>query len=252
MATEIATARQLSMSEDFIRGAMLRGLLMSKHNDKGTVLREYTPRWGRAVCWNDATHRQGKGRKPQHDVAIVSIPSQANQIERPLAVCEAKWIRRASAKSAELVAKDIWKIAFTMSTASPGSACKGYLLIGGQDNALSQTLALLRTAVKMSWSDAGRPRGSTQQPEVNLGSLYRHTIGDPALLSLLKWGSVPHYRQPPDTWWHLWADCMHTWVRTTRDGVRWRIALWELHHRGIGDTFELDWPGNAQGVAFAC
>lgn len=252
MATEIATAKQISMSEDFIRGAMLRGLLMSKHNHKGTVLREYTPEWARAHCWNNPVHKQGKGRKPQHDVAIVAVPKLPNAKELPLAICEVKWIKSASVRMAELVAKDIWKVAFTVGTAPPGSACKGYLLIGGVDNHLSATLKLLRNAVKLSWSEAGRPTRRIHVPSVRIGGFLDHTVGATAFSSLLKWGAIPHYRQPPSIWWHLRADCLHTWLRTTRDGVRWRIALWELHHRAVADKFELDWARIAPTFGFTC
>lgn len=252
MATEIATAKQLSMTEDFIRGAMLRGLMASRLNTAGVVVREFTPSWAKHPCWNDPTHVQGKGRKPQVDVAIVDVPSTPDEEPPPLVVCELKWLTASSTKSAELIAKDIWKIAFTLSTSPTREACKGYLLIGGKDNTLSATLERLKPAVKLSWSAAGRPRSRPRTPEVNLGNLYGHQIGHDALRSLLKWGKKPHYRQPPPTWWTYRADCLQTWYRTTRSGVRWRIALWEVHHRRINGDCEFDWTVTSRSFGFSC
>ena len=251
MATELATARRLSITEDYIRAAMLRGLLMSRHASKGLVLREFTPRWANAVCWNNAAHTQRQGRRPQHDIAVVPL-AQPNALD-PEIICEVKWIKAGQANALH-VAKDVWKSALTLNTARPGAACRAFLLIGGEDTALSSVLDALRASgVAMRWSPAGRPATRPAKPNVRLGTFYDSTLGHDAIRSVLKWGQTPqHHRAPPAVWWHLWAKDRVVWYRTNDEGVKWRIALWELHHRDVPDTDEFDWPGCKPHFTFAC
>ena len=243
LAMELATPSRVCMTEDYLRASLVRGLSYSKPEAAARVTTELPAAWSNALCWRDPTHPGPTGRPIQHDVAVLPADGDVGL------VCEVKWLKQA--KGGEL-AKDLWKLALSRSNSAEGNALRTYLLVGGEGDALSDSLQTLRNNhIDLRWSQAGR-QGRTPKPrEVSVSKFLDRKLGIKSLGSLLSWGNPKHFRTPPMCWATLRVSVRETWLRTAGT-ARWRIILWELDHRGTENTKGIDWPTAKLTWAFSC
>jgi hypothetical protein len=245
LAMELATPSRVCMTDEYLRSSLVQGLSYSMPANAARVTAELPVSWTGSPCWRDPTHPISTGRPIQHDVAV-----QPDAVDSGL-VCEVKWLKQAKADE---LAKDIWKLALSRSNTAEGQALRTYLLVGGEGDALSDTLATLRkNRIDLRWSQAGR-QGRTPGPrEVSLRRFLDKKLGEKALGSLLSWGNKPnkHYRTPSHCWSALRVSVRATWLRSA-DTARWRAILWELDHRGTENTDEIDWNTVSQSWSFGC
>lgn len=233
LTSQIATPSASFVSEDFIRSALLRGLVLTNSKQAHRVECEEDVAWNYCADWKDNSLSPKGGRPIQHDVAV------SKEGEDKGLVCEVKWLKHADAST---IAKDIWKLALTRSTDQEAKATRTYLLVGGTMSALSQTLATLRkNRLNLRWSKAGR--GKNELPRATKLELYAALgakLGFKAWREIITWGSAPKkYRRSPGTWAALRASVRCRWVRAV-EGVSWRLVLWELDHWGV-DPKTMDW-----------
>lgn len=237
LASELCTSSRLSITEDYLRSAIMRGLILSNPAHGDRVAREYSVSWNNNPCIRDQNHTPGSGRPLQHDVAIQPNDDDAG------AFCELKWLTQANSKS---VASDIWKLALSRSTEAEGSAARSYLLVGGLSHAFSGALSHLRGGhLNLRWSAAGGGGNTPAPTTLALKRSFTTSLSSKALFNLTGWGNNPtHYRSPPAVWASLRASVRARWYRTvsTPNGsVGWRLILWELDHRSVGNRQTIDW-----------
>jgi len=243
LCQELATPLRACMSEDYFRSAFVRGLAASMPERAGRIRVEETVVWSRNACINCGV--QPSGRPIQHDVAVV------DGAETPEFVCEVKWLKRGGSR---LIGKDLWKLALTRGTASEGEAVRTYILIGGEADALSNTLSTLRAdrGPNFRWSNAGRQAGAPATKEISLERYAQLAGGHEALKELLRWGKTQwHLRTPPECWRRAkLARRSEPWRRTI-DGMGWRAVLFELHHHGVQGNGGMN-PVEVSGLTCAC
>lgn len=239
LATELASATRVCMTEEYVRSALLRGLIVSVPKEVLRVTREMTCTWSANPCFFDSSHTVRGGRPIQHDVGI-----QPNATDAGLA-CEVKWL--GSAANSTAIAQDILKLALSRSVKAEKQAMRSYLLIGGTQRAISRSLFLLRKDFfDLKWSPVGR--GGTTKPaptRVQIKKGLGEKLVRKALKDLVSRGdSRPHLRQCPATWASLRASLRDRWYQSVAVNGRstsWRLLLWELDHRGIDSSSKVDW-----------
>lgn len=238
LATELSTPGRQGMTEDYVRGSFLRGLLISNPAGSSRVVREHPATWSGAKCVRNTAHSPA-GRRLQHDIAVIP----AAGVDEGM-VCEVKWLVQANASS---IAADIWKLAISRSNVSEASALRTYLLVGGESKAFSKALSSLRSAaLNLRWSAAGRgaatPRPTTLALERSLAKPLSHNAWE----GLVSWGKNPvHHRNLPSAWSSLRCSLRQKWLRTIPlvggGTIGWRMVLWELDHRAVGSASVINW-----------
>ncbi len=235
------------MTEDYIRGALLRGLLITEPTAASRVGREEDTSYADAPCHWDPKHIPGLGRPVQHDVAVAACNEDAGL------VCEVKWLAQQQTRR---VAADIWKLAMSRSTDAENVARRTYLLIGGESGPFSAVLrSLRRVGLNLRWSAAGADGKIPQPTMLSLKRSLRHSVGLRAWTSAMAWGSQPHYREAPMCWATVRASVRGRWLRTVQaepQSVGWRIVLWELDHRGVDNEYVVDWDAIYSGISNHC
>jgi len=248
LGLEQSTPSRTVITEDYVRASILRGLALSFPRGADRVLRESSVGWDAADCVGGHAIN-GAGRPLQHDAAVAPEPGYASDAGMAL---EVKWLTRTSPKS---VAQDVWKLALSRSNTAELSALRTYLAVGGTMSDLSSTLTGLRNiGLDLRWSAAGagadRPRPTT----LDLSRTVATPMGAAALRELLKRGQ--HFRNPPACWQKLRASLRWRWVsrvETLResDAVAWRIVVWELDHRTMGNSL-IDWSSVMPEKGIVC
>lgn len=223
LGQELATPGRVCMTEEYFRTSLVRGLSASRPDQAHRIRTEGDAPWSNSACGHCA-QAPGGGRRLQHD--IVLLPDNDGGL-----LLEAKWVKGQAAKA---IAQDIWKLVLSRGLTAEGQAARCYLLIGGEAEALSDTLTQLRLAkADLRWSNAGRGKTRASRP-LNLHSLLNSKLGKEALESLAGWGTAPsrHYRRTPDFWRIVTITRrFDPWLRTI-EGTGWRAVLFELHHHG--------------------
>ena len=252
VANELLTLTRVCMTEEYIRTALVRGMMLSRPGHTGSIITEFAPEWAckpMVVCWNNSVHVPNRGRPPQHDIAVMR-----NNSSTPEILCEVKWIKKNAPRSKE-IAKDIWKLAFSRSLAREKEAIRTYFVIGGESVAFSDTLSSMKQSdMNIVWSEAGKSSTPNRRGRLQLGSFFKSTLGEESFKSLMSWGKNPvHFRQPPSCWFEIKATCCRAWLCTI-EGTGWRVVLWELNHYGVGEesNFEIDWNSEKLHYPFVC
>lgn len=248
LASELATLSRLSITEDYVRSSVVRGLILANPASAERVSKEANVSWFRNQCIFDANHVPAAGRPIQHDVSVAS-----NNEDAGLA-CEVKWLTQAKAKE---VAADIWKLALSRSTQAEATAMRTYLLLGGESDAFADCLSLLRkVSLNLRWSPAGRGSGKWPDPTtLSLDRSLDKSLGFNSWDNLLCWGEQKHRRKSPDTWTSLRASLRARWYRrvtTTTGALKWRMVLWELDHRGVAAKGQIDWQQRNAAIQREC
>lgn len=237
LATELATEIQVGMTEDYIRGSLLRGLILANPSGADRVVRELSVDWNNNSCRYNADHIPGAGRPIQHDIGI--RPGNGDQG----LVCEIKWLSQANASH---VALDLWKLALSRTISPEGDALRTYLLVGGESSVLAKVLRALREhKLNLRWSPSGSKYNVPNPTILPIEQSLAESLSLNSWLSLVSWGSNPrHVRQAPETWASLRASVRARWFRTipvAGGTLGWRLILWELDHRSVGQNNTIDW-----------
>lgn len=241
LATELC-AQTSYLNEEYLRTALVKGLVMSEPSHAGRVTTEEDAVWSSNPCVNAATCSEMAGGRPiQHDVSIAKEATDPN--DKGLR-CEVKWLK--SAKAID-VAMDLWKLALSRGSAPENSSLRTYLLIGGVPDAFGDTLATLEG----SSFPLRRQQYGQRAPAPTLIDFAAavaggaSTTGHRALQALLSWGSKPkHCRTPPTCRVALRAFVRAWWRAQTPAVPHWRVVLWELHAHGLPNDQRgtLAWP----------
>lgn len=241
LATELATPSQICMSEDYLRVSLIRGLANTRPDLAHRVDSEFDAPWTSSPCWHDANHGTPQGRPMQHDVAIRPDTNDAGM------VCEVKWLKQAKGKE---LAKDIWKIALTRSTAAESNAVRTFLLVGGVGKPMSDTFNTIRNnKISIRWSNAGRKAGTPPPREIALDKFYKTKLGAESLHSTI--GAGIHFRKPPDCWRQLRLTVRQKW-HCTLDTLKWRMCLFEFDHRGVQTNEKMLWSDAKMNMKWKC
>lgn len=240
---EIVTHSGDYLSEDYIRSAMLRGLILTNPVQAGRVQAEMPAgAWTNNAPWN--------GQPPpahespcRHDVGVAPIAGGDTGI-----LCEVKWLKQAQTSA---IIQDIWKLALSRGVAVEQNCPKTFLLIGGEHDPFSTVLTSLQNnALNFRWSSAGRGAYETPEPKtLNLekGLTNREAVRKAAAKVLNRGASG--LRTPPECVQKLRLSVRHVWHE--RVGNRsWTIVLWELDHRGVEDG-TITWADHQQALADA-
>lgn len=242
---ELSSRHHLSITEELVRTSFVRGLLLSNPAEAPRIRTEAPVNWTDNPCWNVAAHSRGRGRPLQHDVVVDRLGADAGGL------VEVKWLKQ---KKANDVLQDFWKLWLARSTVRESDAMQSFLLVGGSSDMFSDTLSAVRASgLDLRWSPAGRGEDWPDPRTFNAQGLTTKPVSQAALLSVLQRGT--HYRTPPEAWAQGRLILRQRWFRTIQHGtstVGWRLALWELTHRGVGNTTLVNWPGLKAGVTFAC
>jgi len=247
LATELGTSARLCMTEDYVRGALVRGLLLSNPQQANRVERERAAWWSASPCIYDPAHVP-TGRPLQHDVAVRPTNADSGM------VCEVKWLTQAVASR---VACDIWKLVLSRGTTAEGNALRTYLLLGGTSQEFSRAIQALRAVgFNLRWSAAG-PGGQMPRPTVlSMAQSLSQSLSLNAWKDLAGWGGKTwHLRTSPAAWASMRASMRSRWFRTIPNGpstVGWRLVLWELDHRAVKSTAQLQWAHYNQAVHRRC
>jgi len=247
LAMELATETRLNITEEYLRSNIVRGLILAKSSEASRVAKESSVSWGGNGCHFDTSHTP-TGRPIQHDVAVL-----ASGADQGLA-CEVKWLTQQNSKD---VASDVWKLALSRSTRSEATAQRSYLVLGGESGAFSSTLsALHKIGFNLRWSPAGRGGKWPDPGTVALEKSLTTSLGKNSWRDLVAWGARPkHLRDSPDTWRSLRVSLRGRWYRTVKangKSVGWRVALWELDHRGVSASGSIAWPSVYGGIGRSC
>jgi hypothetical protein len=249
LATELSTPGRQGMTEDYVRGSFLRGLLISNPLHSARVVREHPASWSSAICVRNPAHSPA-GRPLQHDIAVAPTVN----VDVGL-VCEVKWLVQAKASS---IAADIWKLALSRSNINEAGALRTYLLVGGESTAFSQALSSLSDAgLKLRWSAAGGGGGTPRPTTLALEQSLSKTLSHNAWEALVSWGKNPvHHRTPPLTWSSLRCSLRQRWLRTIPlvggGSIGWRMVLWELDHRGVENMSTINWSAISHSSTHLC
>ena len=234
LISEIATPSGAFISEDYVRSALLRGLMLSEPTKAARVKAEMPVTWTKNPCLLDG-QSISTGSPLRHDVGVEP------QGDDPGMVCEVKWLKQQKAKALE---QDIWKLALTRSTTPEMRATRTFLCVGGHADALGGTLATIRkNGLDLRWSTNGRAHTRPGDKILDLGKPA--TKGGPmagALESLVGWGrkNDRHFRTPPPTRQKYKLTLRDRWFLTVGERS-WRIVLWELHCWGVRDNTRISW-----------
>jgi hypothetical protein len=241
LATELATPSRVCMTEDYFRASLVRGLANSKPEAAERVDTEFDAPWTGQACLHCGSQPE-QGRPIQHDVAV-----KPNDQDNGL-VCEVKWLKSANAAT---IARDVWKLVLTRSSAQEMNATRCYMLLGGEADPVSDTLRSLRGhGLDLRWSRAGGQGFAKAARDLSLSKFLDSKLGADALAYQLGWGD--HVRQPPVCWRSFRITRRgEPWVRTF-DGLGWRAVLFELHHHGAADDETLDMADFQNGITFEC
>lgn len=231
LSAEIATCSGEFISEDYIRSALLRGLMLSNPNEASRVQAEMSAHWSPNPSW-DGNAAAADKRPRQHDIGV-SPGGNDNGL-----VCEVKWLKQAQTGK---VMQDVWKVALTRGLCDETTCVRTYLLVGGDHEPFSETLASLQSNKwNFRWSAAGAGTYETPPPRnLNLWlAIQRSETVRNAAVAVLRRGKSG-LRTPPDC-----ARCLRLSVRDVwhmKVGDRsWTAVLWELDHRGVPET-SIDW-----------
>lgn len=246
LASELATLSRLSITEDYIRSSIVRGLILANPASAERVAKEANVSWFQNQCIFDANHVP-VGRPIQHDVFVAP-----NDVDAGLA-CEVKWLTQAKAKE---VAQDIWKLALSRSTQTEASAMRTYLLLGGESKPFADCIESLRKVdLNLRWSRAGRGGDKPRPTTLSLERSLDKPLGFNSWDNLICWGTQKHRRKSPDVWSSLRASTRERWFRTvltTNGTVGWRMVLWELDHRGVTAQGQVSWLQQNAAIQRVC
>lgn len=244
LMAEIASPSGEYISEDYVRSAMLRGLILADPANATQVEAEMEAWWSGALSVVDGVSK-ALGSPIRHDVGVKPFGAH-----RGIA-CEVKWLKQ---QKKQAVLADIWKLVLSRSTLVEGEAMRALLLVGGESEAFEGTLRSLDgESVRLRWSSKGRrlkpdkkkkkplARGLPAGTLLNLGTLVNRSVAaKTALMSLLGWAGGKHYRTPPATHGKFWLTCRARWWLTVGNRS-WRAVLWELDAHGIKAQSTIDW-----------
>lgn len=222
---EIVTHSGDYVSEDYVRSAMLRGLILTNPNQAGRVAAEMpATAWMNNLPWN-GNPAPAHESPVRHDVGVNPQAGDAGIL------CEVKWLKQAQTSA---IIQDIWKLAFSRGIAVEQNCPKTFLLIGGQHDPFSTVLTSLQNNdLNFRWSNAGRGPYKMPTPKIlNLDKgLTDHQFVRKAAAKVLNRGASG-MRTPPNCVQKLRLSVRHVWHE--RVGNRsWTIVLWELDHRGV-------------------
>lgn len=224
------------LSEDYIRSAMLRGLILTNPAEAGRVQAELPASWTGAAPWNGAPPPAHES-PCRHDVGV-GVNAATND---PGILCEVKWLKQAQVSA---IVQDIWKLSFSRGVLAEGACPKTFLLIGGEHEFFASTLQSLQSNdLNFRWSKAGRGAYELPEPKfLNLErGLRRHATVRKAAAKVLKRGQAG-LRQPPNCVSELRLSVRHVWHEKVAERS-WTIVLWELDHRGV-DPGTIDWQSH--------
>jgi hypothetical protein len=244
---EFADPLRHTISEEYVRIALMRGLITAAPAEAHRVRMEGEVPLHRAACITHTKEIKGKGRALAADIAI-EPPAPGRQG----LICELKWLKNNKKgegvdRSNEIV-QDLWKLALSRST---GAQLSTYILIGGDAASFSKTLkALKAVGPSLLWSPAGR--GAEPWPKPTLFSLGNRFIKiQKPLVELLK-RNKQHRRMPPPCWWTVRLSLQDRWYRTLDSSSGgWRIAMWEVDHHGLPRD-EIDWDKTLASFQIKC
>lgn len=245
LAEELADPLRRSISEEYVRLALIRGLLIANMSEAHRVRMEQPVSFHGAKCVTHANPIKGKGRALACDIRVDPASTGGKAMS-----CELKWLKNRkngpTDRSAELM-QDLWKLALDRST---GTKLSSYLLVGGDADSFSATLAGLRAlGPDLRWSPAGRRAKTWPTPKTfSFGARFGATVGP--LKTLLR-RNKGHTRHPPECWWTVRLCLRQRWFRTLSDGSSWRAALWELDHRALKADM-IDWNPTLINFGITC
>lgn len=245
LIAELASRHHLHITEEYLRSSFLKGLVLSRPDLAGAITKEKTPHWSSAKCWHDPTHAMGRGRQMQHDVFAEAVGGDHG------AACEVKWLK---ASKAQEIVEDFWKLWLTRTTVPEGSACRCFLLAGGDAKNFASTLNAARAAgIDLRWSSAGAGEPWPVDRFVDIDALAGRPMGGMALRRVLSRGV--HYRTPCDVWASARIVLRQRWLMRIPHGetsFKWRLAMWEINHRATESNALLNWAQVRNGVPFTC
>jgi hypothetical protein len=224
------------LSEDYIRGALLRGLILTNPDSAGRVETEVPAPWTSRAPWNG-------GEPPAHESPCRHDIGVAPNQDDPGILCEVKWLKQAQVLA---IAQDIWKLALSRGVTAESECPKTFLLIGGQHEPFASTMRSLQdNDLNFRWSSAGAGLYELPEPKIlNLEKgLARHPTIRKGAAKVLNRGQSG-LRLPPDWVSKLRLSVRHVWHEKV-DERSWTIVLWELDHRGVDDG-TMDWPVHRQ------
>lgn len=240
---EIVTHSGDYLSEDLIRSAMLRGLILTHPVQAGRVQAEMPAlAWTNNAPW-DGQDSPANESPCRHDVGVAPI-SGAN----PGILCEVKWLKQAQTSA---VIQDIWKLALSRGVADEKSCPNTFLLIGGEHAPFSTVLtSLQKSSLNFRWSSAGRRTSKKPEPKtLNLerGLTNREAVCKAAATVLNR--GTSGLRTPPECVQKLRLSVRHVWHESVGNRS-WTVVLWEMDHRGVKDGI-ITWADHKQALADA-
>ena len=243
LMAEIVAESGEFVTEDFVRGSLLRGLMLSNPQAACRVKAE-SPAWWTGNPDLKGTGKKASGSPVRHDVAVEGLASD------PGLVCEVKWLKQAKPKES---AMDLWKVVMSRSTGPEKSAIRTFLVTGGDTTAFSKTRKkLTREGLYMPWAPQGRGAGSIKPRTLALDKgLANGGLLFEAWRDVVRWGSSKKgycYRTPPGTWAKVRLKMRDRWWETTA-GRSWALVLWEVDHGGpdVGSS-KIVWTGISSGL----
>jgi hypothetical protein len=226
LTSEIGTYSGEYMSEEYIRSAMLRGLILTNPREARRVEAEMPAGgWSNNPRW-DGQAAANQGSPCRHDVGVNP------KAHDPGLICEVKWFKQAQT---HLALQDIWKLAFSRGTAAAEqNNVRTFILLGGDHEAFSSVLGSLQeNHFNFRWSAAGR--GRYEKPTPKILDLERGLFNSQsvrrAAAKVLKRGQSG-LRTPPECVLKLRLSVRKVWHNALA-GRSWTAVLWELDHRGV-------------------
>ena len=220
--SEIATSTRRVVTEEYMRAALLRGLMLAYPSLAHRVDREISVSWDATPCVGD--HPIPPRHRPlQHDIRIGRSQGDAGL------ACEVKWL---VATGTDMILRDVWKLVLSRGAAPENSSLRTYLLVGGESSAFSATLRGARRAgIDLRWSAAGAGQNRWPSPR------------------------VVSVRTPPPCGYLARISLRDRWYVAIpplgpSSAVKWRICLWELDRREVGDD-TVDWTTSLASVVCA-
>lgn len=240
---EIATHSGDYLSEDSIRSAMLRGLILTNPVEVARVHAEIPARaWTSNAPW-DGQDPPANESPCRHDVGVAPSARDKRGI-----LCEVKWLKQSQTSA---IFQDIWKLALSRGVADEESCPNTFLLIGGEHEPFSAVLtSLQKNSLDFRWSSAGRSAAKKPAPKtLNLerGLTNREAVCKAAATVLNR--GTSGLRTPPECTQKLRLSVRNVWHESVGNRS-WTIVLWELDHRGVKDGI-ITWADHKQALADA-
>lgn len=240
---EIATCSGEYISEDYLRSALLRGLILTNPSEAGRVEAEMAAgNWSNNPPW-DGNPGPNDGSPCRHDVGV-------NQKQGdPGLICELKWLKQAKT---HLVMQDIWKLAFSRGTAAAEQEnMRTFILLAGEHEKFASTLEGLRgNSFNFRWSAAGRGRYKRPTPKILEleRALSKSLSARRAVATVLRRGESG-LRTPPECVQRLRLSVWEV-AHLNLAGRSWTAVLWELDHRGVADG-NITWANHRDALIAA-